>query len=243
MAIDPTLPMYEETTPLPEAVPTDVTLQTTEDTTPAGENEADAVPGAEEAEPATEENAPTVPASNVDPAACMEKISERLEKLECLMQDLARGFTTKLRYDATKQQIIDRQHEELERYRHEQALQISRAVISDVISEADDAEKTSRFYKNLEPTEENFHKLLKLVVGYGESLRDLLERNDIYAYCCEPGAAFNPKRQRVFSVVETDDPALGKTVKESVRWGFADIDGKVVRPEMVNVYVYKKSEE
>lgn len=241
MDIEITTPLFEEDEQPPVAAATEGSLQPAEETATAEESAV--APAAEEAEPATEESTPTTPAPTENMAACMEKISDRLEKLEGLLQDLERGFATKLRYDASKQQIIDRQHEELERYRHEQALQISRAVISDVISEADDAEKTSRFYKDMEPSEENYRKLLKLVAGYGENLRDLLERNDIYSYRCEPGTAFNPKRQRVFSVIETDDPELGKTVKESVRWGFADIDDKVVRPEMVNVYVYKKPEE
>lgn len=190
--------------------------------------------------PATAEGpaAPEVPMTDALVAAQADTAS-RLGAVETLLATLEKEFNSKMRYDASKQQIIDRQHEELERYRQKQAQQVSRAIISDVISEADDAEKTLQHYRGLEPTPENFAKLLKLVEQHAENLRDLLERNDVFAYRCEPGSPFDARRQRAMRTVETQDPALAKTVQECVRWGYADMDDKVIRPEMVNVFVYK----
>lgn len=182
-----------------------------------------------------EEEAPAP--EEVAPSTTLEAgIAAILKQLGALSDD----FAHKLRYDANKQAIIDRQHEELERYRQDTAFKLSKALIMDIISEVDSAEKSSKFYETLECTPENYAKLKKLVLGISDDLRDLLERNDIYSYRSEAGTPFNVKRQRVLKTIPTGEEALAKTIQESVRWGFEAVD-KVIRHELVNVYAYDPS--
>ncbi len=206
-------------------------------------------PEVEPLAPAEEEAPQEAPATLVEePAAPVEapvapvfdttEIIEHLDGLKGLMETLNSDFARKLRYDAAKQEIIDRQHTELERFRREESAKLSKAIIMDVIEEIDSAEKNEKFYEPLECNEENFAKLKKLVLRVSEDLRDLLERHDIFAYRSTPGSAFDAKRQRVLKTIPTEQQELHKQIQESIRWGF-EKDDKVIRPEQVAVYSYQ----
>lgn len=201
-----------------------------------------------EEEPCTcEEDVKTIPDvdPDIEPGALqdiMELLSGLGGKLEALQSGqtlLLKDFESKLKYDAGKQAVIDRQHEELERYRHEESAKLSKAIILDIINEVDSAEKNSAFYSALEPTPENFAKLLRLLMQSADDMRDLLERHDITSYRAESGEPFNAKRQRVLKTVPTDKPELDRTVNASMRWGFESPE-RVIRHELVCVNVYKE---
>lgn len=160
-----------------------------------------------------------------------------MEKISAIQE----SFESKLKYDKHKNEIIDRQHKELEEFHSGLIRKVTLQMANDIIFEIDDTEKLFKFYEKTEFSEENYKKLLKMFLGFSEGLRDLLDKYEISSYCCEPGAVFNPKRQRAMKTTETAEIALDKTVKESLRWGF-ELDGKIIRPEMVNVYVYKKND-
>ncbi len=172
-----------------------------------------------------------------------DAISLCLEGIASSLQELRAEFNSKLRYDEGRQIVIDRQHEELERFRKEEAGKLSRALILDIISEIDSVEKNADFYQGMEPTPENFAKLLRLFNGFSEDLRDLLENNDIITYRSEPGTPFNARRQRVLKTVPTTDAELDKTVARSLRWGFETTEGRLIRHELVAVHVCKPAAE
>ncbi len=165
------------------------------------------------------------------------EILSKLEELKAQMAKMQASFDGKMRYDESKQQVIDRQHNELERYRQEESAKLSKAIMMDMICEIDSAEKNEKFYESTECTEENFLKLKKLVLRVSEDLRDLLERHDVFAYRSNPGDMFDAKRQRVLKTVPTGDQSLNRIIQESIRWGF-EREGKVIRPEQVAVYSY-----
>ena len=155
------------------------------------------------------------------------------------MDALSEAFAGKLRYDAAKQVIIDRQYAELESFKRAEFAKLSNAIIMDVIDEIDSAEKGTRYFAEQECTPENYEKLKKMLMGTAESLVDLLERNDVYSYRSEPGSAFDAKRQRVLRVVPTEDAAADRTIQESLRPGF-ERENRVLRPEMVAVYALRR---
>lgn len=187
----------------------------------------------EETEPGSEAGPESRPS---DMAPVLEKLDVLRERLDSLGQE----FVRKLRYDASKQEIIDRQYHELEYFRREESAKLSRAVMMDVIEEVDSAEKNGRYYEDLEASPENFAKLKKLVLHYSEDLRDLLERNGLASYRTPEGTPFNPKRCRILKTVPTSDLSLNKSVCKSLRWGFEN-EEKIIRPELVTVYVYEES--
>lgn len=198
----------------------------------------------EEASPVEQPPVPQPPPADSvlpeEPVTSMTDNSEILSKLEELKAQMAKmqaSFDGKMRYDESKQQVIDRQHNELERYRQEESAKLSKAIMMDMICEIDSAEKNEKFYESTECTEENFVKLKKLVLRISEDLRDLLERHDVFAYRSNPGDMFDAKRQRVLKTVPTGDQSLNRLIQESIRWGF-EREGKVIRPEQVAVYSY-----
>ena len=175
-------------------------------------------------------------------------VSAEVEKLLARMGDLQESFDSKLRYDAKKDAIIDRQHAELSRYRDGLVDKVTMQMVADIIGEIDSAEKLAKFYDSAEVNETNFRKLQKALRDVAASLCDVLDKHGVFYYKSKPGAAFDPKRQRAMKTTETSDNALDKTVKETLRSGFErELDAqnedvrrmKVVRPEMVDVFVFK----
>lgn len=169
---------------------------------------------------------------NADLTAILDQLTYLQEQMKSIRED----FNAKLRYDISKKEIIDRQYQELDAYHREVHEKLSKAIIMDIISEIDGAERSAEHYGALEVTPENYAKLKKLVLAQAEDLRDLLENNDIVSYRTEAGEPFNHRRHSVLKTIPTDDPSLGKTIQASLRWGF-EKDGKVVRPEKVAVYI------
>ncbi len=174
-----------------------------------------------------------------EPAAEPDPLHQQLEAICDSLAELRAEFAAKLRYDEGRQVVIDRQYQELERFRKEEADKHSRAIVNDVICTIDTVEKNATFYEDMEPTPENFAKLLRLFNGFSEDLRDILENNDIFTYRSEPGSEFNAKRQRVLKTIPTADAALDKAIAHSLRWGFETIENRVIRHELVAVHVYK----
>ncbi len=236
------LPAEEKTpdTPLPSEVDASLPEESTPPESPSDEPEPAAEPEpVMEApqEPVIEENTAQpeteeVPAPQVD----LTPILEVLGQLQAQVTKLGEDFNTKLRYDASKKEIIDKQFQELDAYHREAHEKLSKAIVMDIISEIDGAERSAEHYESLTPTQENFAKLKKLIVAHAEDLRDILENNDITSYRTEPGEAFNHKRHSVLKTIPTENPELSKTIQASLRWGF-EKDGKVLRPEKVAVYV------
>ena len=164
-----------------------------------------------------------------------------LEHLLSEVVALKNGFDIKLQYDQHKDTIIDRQHKELEDYRSGLIDKVSLQIADGVIQQIDNIEKLAAHYPVFSPREddglyEKYEKLRKLLIELPESLRDVLDRNDIESYRSDEGLLFDAKRQRVLKKEFTSDETLDKTVKQSLRWGFI-FKGKVIRPEMVEVYV------
>lgn len=177
-----------------------------------------------------------------------------VEKIQQELAELKDSFETKLQYDESKQVVIDRQHEELERYRRDAANKVTRAIIMDIITEIDGAERTAQHLTQEPlPDPENcpqedivkliaqVKKLQKLVGSFSENLRDILENYDVFAYQSEVGARFDGKLHSALETIPTEDPELVRTIERSIRWGFS-LNDKVLRPEKVAVYVQQKPE-
>ena len=221
-----------------ESAPTAATPETTA--------EKPAVDTAEPSEsPATEEQPPST-APQIQKSDVQEVVSAETEKLLSKMAELQAAFDSKLRYDEKKQAIIDRQAAELESFKKGLLEKSTLAFAQDLIAEIDSAEKLARYYESAECTEDNFRKLKKALNDVSLSLCDILEKYGILSYRTEPGETFDPRRQRARLTTKTGDKALDKTVKALLGAGFEQErdDGagtKVLRPELVDVYVFDPS--
>lgn len=203
---------------------------------------------AAEAVPETPKEVPPEPDSRLSAIqgqadAIRATLDELSKALDGGLQKLQESFDSKLRYDAKKDAIIDRQAGELEEFKKGLIEKSTLSFAQDLISEVDSAEKLSRYYDAAEFSEENYRKLRKALKDTALSLCDILEKYGILAYRTEPGEPFNARRQRARLTTKTGDAALDKTVKALLGAGFEQEreDGagtKVLRPELVDVYVY-----
>lgn len=228
------LPVEDELPSEPEAEP-----QATGEPLPEGE-ESPAEPEEAAAEPEA------APAQTIDLAPVLEalstlqtqvtELSASLGTLQAQATKLSEDFNAKLRYDASKKEIIDKQFQELDAYHREAHEKLSKAIVMDLISEIDGAERSAEHYETLAPTQENYAKLKKLIMAHADDLRDVLENNEIESYRTAPGDPFDHKRHSVLKTIPTDDPTLAKTIQASLRSGYVKGD-KVIRPEKVAVYV------
>jgi molecular chaperone GrpE len=156
-----------------------------------------------------------------------------------LLRQLAKDFEVKLKYDATKQEQVDKLYKENMDYKSGILEKFKRSLVLAVIEQIDAAEKQIAFFGGAEFSEENYLKLLSFYRETASDFQDvLLQQFDVAAFRSEPNFPFDAKRQKSLKTVPTDDPAKNKFVSKSLRPGY-EIDGFLLRPEMVEVYVYQ----
>jgi molecular chaperone GrpE (heat shock protein) len=156
-----------------------------------------------------------------------------------LLLQLAKDFETKLKYDTTKQAQIDKLYNENQSFKEGLLKKFQRSLILAVIEQIDDATKQISYFGNTVFSEENYSKLLHSYQEVATGFQNvLLEKFDVINYRCEPDTPFNPKRQRSLKTCPVSDQSKHKLVKQSLRSGYETDDGFVLRPEMVEVYVF-----
>lgn len=160
---------------------------------------------------------------------------------------LQESFDGKLRYDAKKDAIIDRQFQELTQFKSGLVEKVTMQIVNDLIGEIDSAQKLVKFYETAECNETNFKKMQKVLRDIPASLCDVLEKYGVTSYSSKAGAPFNPKRQKALKTTETGDASKDKMVRELLRLGFEqELEAKddqpartkVLRSEMVDVFVF-----
>ncbi|MDR1923999.1 MAG: hypothetical protein LBQ66_06465 [Planctomycetaceae bacterium] len=166
-----------------------------------------------------------------------------LSEIHNLLNQLAKDFETKLKYDAAKQNQIDKLYNENQTFKEGLLKKSRHLLILSVIEQIDDASKQIAHFDNVAFSEENYKKLLS---SYREIVNDfqnvLLNKFDVVNYRCEPNSSFDPKRQRSLKTISTDDSNLHRLVVRSVRPGYETDDGFVLRPEMVEVYTFDQKQ-
>jgi molecular chaperone GrpE len=164
-----------------------------------------------------------------------------LDLLVTKLDTLQAEFQSKLKYDQHKEKIIDELHGELQEYKSDLIKKLLQPMIMDVIHAIDDFNKLTSHYRQKTPEEIDPQKLLNLIASIPEDLEHLLYRQGIETFRgSEPD--FNPSRQRAVKTLATPEPAKDKTIAQSLRQGY-EWEGKVLRPEMVEVYIYKEEPE
>jgi len=167
------------------------------------------------------------------------------EELLPLLQQLAKDFEVKLKYDASKQQLIDKLYADNQQFKEGIVKKFRDTMIRAVIEQIDDAAKQTAHFDNVEFTEENYRKLLGNYREIAEGFQNmLLEKFDVQVYHCEADTPFDPKRQRSLKTTPTEEQTKNKLVKRSLRPGYEIEDDTgnnfVLRPELVEVYVFQQ---
>ncbi|MGL6225187.1 MAG: nucleotide exchange factor GrpE [Thermoguttaceae bacterium] len=163
-----------------------------------------------------------------------------LLELKQLMLQMTKDFESKLKYDATKQGQIDKLYNETQEYKQGIIRKFQQSLVLAVIEQIDDASKQIAFFEKVEFSATNFTKLLRSYRDITNSLQDMLtEKFNVEHYHSEPLTKFDPKRQRSLKTVPTPDPNLNKLVTSSLRPGYVLEEGLIVRPELVEVYLFE----
>lgn len=160
-----------------------------------------------------------------------------------VLRQLAKDFETKLKYDASKQELIDKLYKENMEFKEGLVKKFQQAMIAAVIERIDDAAKDIAIFENREFSAENYLKLLASYTDITTGFQDMLSvRFDVECYSGEPLSRFDPKAQRSLRTCPTSDPNKNKLVKQTLRPGYKTADGFVLRPELVEVYVFEKKQ-
>ncbi len=109
-------------------------------------------------------------------------------------------------------------------------------MIMDVIKIIDDIRKLSRFYRTQKALSSDPDKLLKLIESIPSDLEDSFYWQGVKPYMVDSDR-FDPTQQKVLKKIETAEKAKDKMIAERLFPGY-EWDGRVIRPEMVNVYLY-----
>lgn len=165
-----------------------------------------------------------------------ESLVGAVNDLRAQMKALAEEFEAKLKYDNHKNRIIDDLHQELQQYREGLIKKYFHSMVTDAIKIIDDIRKFKAHYEQQPPTEETLPSLLGFMEDVAEDVEELFSWQGVRPFACDADV-FDSTRQRVIKKVETNNPQMDKKVAESLRPGY-EWEGKVLRPEMVAVYVY-----
>jgi molecular chaperone GrpE len=163
------------------------------------------------------------------------EIIQRLDTLLAEMHSLRQDFDTKVKYDESKERLIDTLHLELQAYREGLHFKILRPLFLDLIAMYDDlgriVDDTQAKHSDV-----SSNQVIQNFVSFQETIEEMLRRNGVDAFCVEE-SMFVPNRQRIFKVLVTSDPAQDKQIARRVRKGFS-YENRVLRPEIVDIYKY-----
>jgi molecular chaperone GrpE (heat shock protein) len=157
------------------------------------------------------------------------------------MASLQREFEGKLKYDAHKDEIIDKLHNELQEYKQDILKKHILSIVMDVVKVADDIRKWLTYFRSLEVSQRDPRKLFRYLEAIPSDLEDIFYWHGVRPFSTAEGI-FDPARQRAIKKIPSMDASQDKLIAESLRPGY-EWDGKVIRQEMVAVYVYQEEQE
>ena len=166
-------------------------------------------------------------------------IESRLSAMDRKLDLLSADFQSKLKYDSHKNSIIERLHRELLEYKEDFFRDRQLSVILEIIRLAEDIRKFAKHYQTSTLEASSFPEVMKFLEKLPEELEDLCDWQGGAPFACQE-KELDLRRQRVMGIIETHDPQKDKTIAETLCPGW-EREVKVIRPEMVSVYVYVQS--
>ncbi|QDV37214.1 nucleotide exchange factor GrpE [Tautonia plasticadhaerens] len=186
-------------------------------------------PGEEGEQPFPRE--PIAPGEGGEPGVSITEAIERLGvDLGGKLDRLQGVVDRELRAESSREKVVDRLHAELQEYKSDLLLKVTRPIFIDLIQLHDDMGKMADSLEG--------ERASGLLREFQQGIEDVLYRQGVEPYRVE-GDGFDPRRQRAVSTVNADEPALNKTIAARLRPGFASGE-KVIRPELVSVFSTRK---
>lgn len=157
--------------------------------------------------------------------------------LESKLEQLMIRFEDKLAYDQTKQEQIDKLHEELQKYRVDLLAKTCRPLINGIIRLYQNIGKTTQNLKNKSTEELTSELIFKRIDDIQDDVQVLLEQHGVDCFI-EPGEEFNPRRQRALQKRLVEDESMHGKVIERVRPGF-EYASEILQKELINIGFYQ----
>jgi molecular chaperone GrpE len=109
----------------------------------------------------------------------------------------------------------------------------------DIIQLIDAVQQYHQVYEKEMPNEDNYSKLLKIVDGIAQDLRDILYRQSIEPYNVT-GDEVDVRKQKIVQTVDTDNESQNNKLAFRLSEGY-EKNGKVIRPERIKIFKYNQN--
>lgn len=169
--------------------------------------------------------------------ASQDELLAKLNAVQKALATLQQTFDDKIAEDTHKNGLFDNMHRELIRYQNGALDKIVDTIALDIIQLIDTTKGHVRVYEKKEPTEENYKKLLRIIMGIAEDLEDILYRQNIESYRV-PGHEVDVRRQKIIQTIPTDDKSKDNLIAVRAADGYEKGD-KVLRPERIKIFKYE----
>ena len=157
-----------------------------------------------------------------------------ITQLVSKVQGLESLFESKLRYDAQKDETINRLHSELQAHKADLMNKITSPLVNDFIGLFDDLDRRINHAES--ESDDPKRDILGPLREIQQHVLDILERYDVFDFRND-GPRFDRKTQELIKAVPTEDAEQTQMVVRSLRAGFRR-DDRVIRQEGVEVYAF-----
>lgn len=171
-------------------------------------------------------------APSVPDVEAMADLFQAIGQLGGKVDRLQVAFDRELRAESSREKVVDRLHAELQEYKNDLLLKITRPIFIDLIQLHDDMGKLASSLED-DPAK-------GILQDVQQGIEDVLYRQGVEPFQVDE-ETFDPRRQRAISTVATDDPEQNKRISSRIRPGFSSGE-KVIRPELVSVFSFKRSD-
>ena len=161
-------------------------------------------------------------------------------KVDAGVDRILQAFDEKLRYDASKEQIIDRLHDELVGHRADLVGQTVRPFIFGLIGHHAEIGKLHAAVRDASAGEVPSAKVCELLESLQQDVEDVLAANGVSAFCAAVSEPFDPERQTVVgkALPPPNEARAGTTIAACLSSGF-ERDGRILVKARVSVYRFE----
>lgn len=174
-----------------------------------------------------------------DDASALTRIESLYDHLSEQISTMETLFAKRIMHTDYEDKVIDRMHDELQRYKEDLYSQLVRPILLDIIEVRDSIMKNAATYLARAEGEQSIPN--NVFSAYAFDLQDILEKNNVEIYRSNSGDLFVPLKQRVVKKEITEDESLHGKIAESLSDGY-NFGGRVISSEKVSIYLYQKAE-
>ncbi len=173
------------------------------------------------------------------PPAGVASVADVAAQVDAGVERILRAFDEKLRYDASKQEAVDRLYSELQAYRAGLVFQAARPFIFGMIRHHAEIGKLLAGVRGEPAAEMSPAKVCKLLQSLQDDVEHVLGENGVAAYRAAVSESFDPVRQTVVGkALPTEDETRSGTIAACVSPGF-ERDGRILVKARVSAYRYE----